>query len=360
MQTQDLDALIQWYEQNHRRLPWRETMDGYAVMVSEFMLQQTTVAAVEPKYREWLRRFPDFQTLAAADESAVFSQWSGLGYYQRAKRLHQVAREVASLGYLPDTFEELLSLPGVGPYTAAAVSSICFGRPALAVDTNVIRVLFRYYAISQPAQSKAGHDVLRRNMESFLESRDPGHINQALMELGATVCSVKNPGCLLCPLSDGCKARTHDGGPGSFPLATAKKKARKTPGKAFVITESEGKSTLLIKGTSLGLLSPLYQPPILFSEQESEETFSQSVLSIAESLPPAASPGRVVKYGISGRQLILECLQWELKPSTFDQLKKKAQSSGLTVRSYQPREEDERVPLSTLTRKILQKCQGSP
>lgn len=228
------------------------------------------------------------------------------------------------------------------------------------MDTNVIRVLFRYYAISQPAQSKAGHDELRRNMASFLESRDPGQVNQALMELGATVCSVKNPGCLLCPLSKGCKGRVHNGGPGSFPIAKAKKKARKTPGKALVITESEEKSILLIKGTSLGLLAPLYQPPILFSLQESEEAFSQTVLAMAESLPPADSPGRVVKYGISGRQLILECLQWELDSSMFAQLKSRAEGSGLSVRTYQPREKDERVPLSTLTRKILQKCQESP
>ena len=321
------------------------------------MLQQTTVAAVQPKYMEWMDRFPSFQALAAAEESAVLSQWSGLGYYQRARRLHQAAIEVARRGYLPDTYEELLSLPGIGPYTAAAVSSICFGRPALAVDTNVIRVLFRYYAIAKPAQHKGSQDELRRRMATFLETHDPGQLNQALMELGATICSVREPGCLICPLSGGCAGKTHPGGPTNFPTAAMKKKPKQTPGRALVVSHAEEESVLLVKGTSLGLLSPLYQPPILFSQQESAEEYFEPFSRLENLLPAPIARGPQVKYGISGRKLVLECPDWRVEAPLFDKIEKLFQENGLCVRRYRP--EDEQIPVSTLTRKILQKCQGN-
>ena len=324
-------------------------------MVSKFMLQQTTVAAVQPKYLQWMERFPSFEALASAKESAVLSQWSGLGYYQRARRLHQAAIAVARLGYLPDTFEELQSLPGVGPYTAAAVSSICFGRPALAIDTNVIRVLFRYYAIAKPAQHKGSQDELRRRMATYLETQDPGQLNQALMELGATICSVREPGCLVCPLSGGCAARTHPGGPAEFPTAATRKTPKQTPGRALIITHAEDESVLLVKGTSLGLLAPLYQPPILFSQQESAEEYSKPLSRLVNLLPAVSTQGPQVKYGISGRKLVLECPGWHVEAPLFEQLEKRLQEDGLEVKRY--RLEDDQVPVSTLTRKILQKCQ---
>lgn len=354
MLQHDTINLLQWYHHNQRQLPWRETLDGYAVMVSEFMLQQTTVAAVEPKFLEWMERFPDFDSLASAEESAVFSQWSGLGYYQRARRLHQAAREVARRGYLPDSFEELLTLPGVGPYTAAAVSSICFGRPALAVDTNVIRVLFRYYAFEKPAQHKASQDELRRRLAPSLNANDPGQLNQALMELGATICSVKEPGCLICPLAKGCRGRTHPGGPTNFPTPTKKKKPKQTRGKALILSDNEENSVLLVQGTSLGLLSPLYQPPILFSPQESEERYSRAFTRLVSRLPEESTTAPQVKYGISGRKLILDCLVWRMEAPQLNNLRVQLQEDGLSVKRYHP--EKEQLPVSSLTRKILQKC----
>ncbi len=195
-------ALLRWYDLNRRDLPWRKTSDPYRIWVSEIMLQQTRVAAVLEHYREFLRRFPTVGALAKADLADVLAAWSGLGYYRRARALHEAAKVVVERcgGKVPNTIEELLDLPGIGRYTAAAIGSIAFGVPAAVVDGNVQRVLARVKG------DEVEGIVAWESAEELLDRRRPGDWNQAMMELGATVCVPMAPNCTECPVRSWCKA----------------------------------------------------------------------------------------------------------------------------------------------------------
>ncbi len=203
--------LLKWYAANQRDLPWRRSRDPYAIWVSEIMLQQTRVAVVVERYKAFLERFPTLLALALAPEEDVLALWSGLGYYRRARMLHKAAQFVASQhqGNLPTTAAELRGLPGIGVYTAAAIASIAHSEPVAVVDGNVERVLCRLQAWE--LGSRAGGAALRRKIEAraaeLVDPARPGDFNQAMMELGATVCSPRNPQCLVCPLAAGCKTR---------------------------------------------------------------------------------------------------------------------------------------------------------
>jgi A/G-specific adenine glycosylase len=201
--------LLAWYDRARRDLPWRRTQDPYAIWVSEIMLQQTRVAAVIEKYKAFLGRFPTVKALAEADEQDVLALWSGLGYYRRARMLQIAAKQVVEErgGSMPSTAEELRKLAGVGSYTAAAVASIAFHESIAAVDGNVERVLSRVRGWeSHDAVSEA---AVRREVETFaaelIDPRRPGDFNQALMELGATVCTPRSPQCLVCPWARECR-----------------------------------------------------------------------------------------------------------------------------------------------------------
>jgi A/G-specific adenine glycosylase len=193
--------LLMWYGRHARELPWRESCDPYRVWVSEIMLQQTRVAAVSAHYHEFLRRFPTVEKLARARESSVLAAWSGLGYYRRARMMHAAAKLIASRGAFPASAEELRELPGVGRYTAAAIASIAFGERAAVVDGNVERVLRR---VSGRAMASA---ELWIAAEELLDRDRPGDFNQAMMELGATVCTPRAPACLACPVVELCATR---------------------------------------------------------------------------------------------------------------------------------------------------------
>ena len=220
MTSQDQDArkiaalrqrLLAWYSQNRRDLPWRYSRDPYSIWVSEIMLQQTRVAVVIERYRAFLTRFPTLVSLALAGEQEVLALWSGLGYYRRARMLHKAAQFVAShhRGNLPNTSEALRTLPGIGAYTAAAIASIAHGECAAVVDGNVERVLCRLEGWDSPGRKSTG--PFKRRIEAraaqLVDSRQPGDFNQAMMELGATLCTPRNPGCPLCPISHDCKTR---------------------------------------------------------------------------------------------------------------------------------------------------------
>lgn len=196
------EALLDWYEQHHRILPWRTTRDPYAILVSEIMLQQTQAERVTPHYQRFLSRFPTIETLAAAPFADVATEWSGLGYNTRAKRLHQAAAAIASSGW-PDTVEGLEALPGVGPYTARAVAAFAFGEGVAAIDTNVKRVLSRWHGevlAGTPLERAAAVDI----------ADDAATWNQAVMDLGATVCRPRRPSCDVCPVEQWCA------GPGTY------------------------------------------------------------------------------------------------------------------------------------------------
>jgi len=192
-------ALVRWYERSKRDLPWRRTRDPYAIWISEIMLQQTRVAAVIPYYERFLKCFPDATALARAPEADVLAMWSGLGYYSRARNLQKAARQIVEMGGFPSDHDSIGELAGVGEYTAAAVASIAFGLPHAVVDGNVRRVIVRL-------TNDDGVDV-RREAGRLLDRRDPGRWNQALMELGATVCLPRDPCCDGCPLKRQCESR---------------------------------------------------------------------------------------------------------------------------------------------------------
>lgn len=195
--------LLDWFDRHKRDLPWRQDRDPYRVWLSEIMLQQTRVAAVIDHYQKFLQRFPAIEKLASARESSVLAAWSGLGYYRRARMLHAAAKKIVKgyEGKLPGNAEELRALPGIGRYTAAAIASIAFDEPVAVVDGNVERVLQRVHG-----KNLAGEELWRAAGE-LLDRRRPGDFNQAMMELGATVCLPRQPQCLLCPVSDLCATR---------------------------------------------------------------------------------------------------------------------------------------------------------
>ena len=199
-------SLLDWFATAQRDLPWRRTRDPYAILVSEVMLQQTRVEVVEERYTRFLLRFPTVQTLAEAEVDAVLAEWSGLGYYRRARSLHRAAREIVERGGFPQQSVELKTLPGIGSYTSAAVASIAFSEEIAVLDGNVQRVICRIDALAgNPALAATRRRILETATQ-LLDAQRPGDSNQALMELGATVCLPRKPKCAGCPLQSGCRA----------------------------------------------------------------------------------------------------------------------------------------------------------
>jgi A/G-specific adenine glycosylase len=201
------NAAVRWYERERRELPWRRTRDPYRIWISEIMLQQTRVAAAIPYYERFLERFPNVEALGAAAEEEVLAYWSGLGYYSRARNLLRAAKLIVESGGFPRDYESIRKLPGIGDYTAAAIASIAFGLPRAAVDGNVIRVLARLL----DERGDTGSAKTRKRLEAaaarLLDRKRPGEFNQALMELGATICLPRDPQCGRCPLAARCQAR---------------------------------------------------------------------------------------------------------------------------------------------------------
>jgi A/G-specific adenine glycosylase len=199
-------ALLAWYRRAHRDLPWRNTTDPYRIWVSEIMLQQTRAQAVIPYYHRFLDRFPTIASLAAAPEPEVLALWAGLGYYSRARNLRRAARDIAAAGAFPRSFDAIRALPGVGDYTAAAIASIAFSLPHAVLDGNVLRVVARVQNDASDIAAARTRERFRAVAQAWLDPRHPGPFNQALMELGATVCLPRNPLCLLCPIATQCAA----------------------------------------------------------------------------------------------------------------------------------------------------------
>jgi A/G-specific adenine glycosylase len=251
-------ALLGWYDRQRRDLPWRRTSDPYHVWVSEVMLQQTTVKAVVPYYEAFLARFPTLQALAQEPEEEVLAAWSGLGYYHRARNLHRGAQHVAERhgGRFPRSLEAALAVPGVGLYTASAILSIAYGEALPVVDGNVRRVLARLFALRGPEYRKDGPYYNRA--EELLDRQRPGDWNQALMELGATVCTPRSPGCDACPLRSHCRARAL-GLAGELPEG----RARRAPVDvrvAAALVESDGR-VLLVRRPEGRLLGRMWEVP---------------------------------------------------------------------------------------------------
>lgn len=253
-------SLLRWFDENARDLPWRQTHDPYAIWISEIMLQQTQVATAGPYYERFMRRFPTVEKLARARLDTVLKLWEGLGYYSRARNMHEAAREIVTRfgGHLPAEKEALLSLPGVGAYTAGAIASIAFGRREPVVDGNVIRVLCRLFRIQADPKKAAVQKELWAIAQRLLPGSRVGDFNQALMELGSEICVPRTPRCETCPLKRVCQARLH-GDETTLPLRTAKKKV---PQYTVVVGVIYKKGQILIdKRKPEGLLGGLWEFP---------------------------------------------------------------------------------------------------
>ena len=261
-------SLLEWYDRHHRVLPWRvapparargERADPYRVWLSEIMLQQTTVAAVGSYFATFVERWPTVSDLASAEDDEVMRAWAGLGYYSRARNLLKAARAVAALpgAAFPDSEEALRALPGVGAYTAAAVAAIAHDIPAAVVDGNVERVVARLDAIDVPvAQAKAR---IRARVASLLPDGRPGDFAQAMMDLGATICTPRRPKCILCPVREACRA-FREGDPEAYPVKAARKPKPVRQGVAYVAERADG-AVLLRRRPEKGLLGGMAEPP---------------------------------------------------------------------------------------------------
>jgi len=254
--------LLAWYDANKRTLPWRggAARSAYAVWVSEIMLQQTRVEAVIPYFERWMRLFPNIQGLANASEHDVLNAWEGLGYYSRARNLHKAARIVAEQynGELPRDLDQLRKLPGIGRYTLGAIASIAFGMDVAALDGNIKRVYARLFDISEPVDSTAGEKILWQLADENLPKGRAGDYNQALMDLGATICVPKNPRCLICPVMKLCKAR-QNGTQDERPVRKPKRDVPHYISAAGVVIE-RGR-VLLAQRPSKGLLAGMWEFP---------------------------------------------------------------------------------------------------
>jgi A/G-specific adenine glycosylase len=258
--TRLADSLVDWYERNSRDLPWRRTRDPYAVWISEIMLQQTRVEAVIGRYDRFLARFPDLSSLASSPLSDLLAEWAGLGYYRRARSLHEAARRIQEDhgGKLPKTAAALGLLPGFGRYTAGAVASIAFDEAVSAVDGNVERVFSRLLALDEDPGKGGGAAVVRAWAEALVRVAQPSVLNQALMELGATVCTPRSPRCSDCPWSRGCRARKQ-ADPAAYPKKP--KRPRAVDVACYVAVHRDADRMLFRRRSETGLNAGLWGLP---------------------------------------------------------------------------------------------------
>jgi A/G-specific adenine glycosylase len=267
------ESLLHWYNQNKRPLPWRETRDPYKIWLSEVILQQTRVAQGTDYYHRFLVAFPDVQSLAQADEQDVLKLWQGLGYYSRARNMHHTAKEIVEKhnGIFPKTSAGLKKLKGIGDYTAAAIASICFNEAVAVLDGNVARVISRLYAIESAADTNSGRAGINSRTQNLMDKNHPGTFNQAVMELGALVCTPKNPSCNSCPLAFACVASKQNNTE-SFPVKTPKKAPTLRHMNYLVISffNNEEEFILMRKRTGNDIWRNMYDFPCIETETAEE------------------------------------------------------------------------------------------
>ncbi len=280
--SQNITNLLSWYQIHKRNLPWRQSSNPYNIWLSEIILQQTRVDQGLPYYMRFVERFPNVQMLAKADQQEVYKLWQGLGYYSRANNMLMAAREVVEKfdGHFPADLALLKSLPGIGPYTAAAIASMAFGLPHAVVDGNVYRVLARAFGIDTPINSSKAHNQFLQLAESLMPKEDAANFNQAVMELGALVCKPANPECDSCPLSDMCFAfNNHQ--TDRFPVKNPKTKQKEVFLNYFVIsTQKSGQPhTFIYKRPKGDIWAHLYDFPFVQSDEpmELETAISEAV-----------------------------------------------------------------------------------
>ncbi|MGN0853763.1 MAG: A/G-specific adenine glycosylase [Kiritimatiellia bacterium] len=272
-------ALLRWFAKEKRPMPWRLAPAPYTCWLSEIMLQQTVYATALPYFERFLRRFPTVEALAAADQPEVLKAWEGLGYYARARNLHAAARRIVAAGW-PHGAAQWAAMPGVGPYTAAALASVLDGEPAPVVDGNVARVFARYWELDEDFRKLPARQRLARRLQPEIEaSGHPGDFNQAMMELGALVCVPQNPSCGTCPLRRTCQAG-RKGTQARFPVRPARKRLPVRKATVVVLGDGEGR-VLLVENREGGLLRGLWELPTVEAADGCAQTFSHFRLELS-------------------------------------------------------------------------------
>jgi len=295
------DKLINWYEVNKRCLPWRETSDPYLIWISEIILQQTRVKQGYDYYLRFIERFPTVRSLAESDEDEVLNYWQGLGYYSRARNLHAAAKSIS--GGFPKTYSEVLSLKGVGEYTAAAICSFAYNLPYAVVDGNVYRVLSRYLGIDTPIDSTEGKKMFAALANEYLDKFNPAIYNQAIMDFGALQCTPSSPACSLCPLADSCVALMEN----RINILPVKQHRTKTSNRYFnYIYVRMGAYTFLNKRNENDIWKNLYELPLIETSKllSDEELFASSEFQQLFALneePEIRCLSRNVKHVLSHR-----------------------------------------------------------
>jgi A/G-specific adenine glycosylase len=340
--------LLAWYDLNRRDLPWRRTRDPYAIWISEAMLQQTRVETVIPYWERFLERLPDVQALADAPEEEVYSLWAGLGYYSRARNLHAAARMVVDEfeGAVPDESDDLLRLPGVGRYTAGALASIAFDRPEPIVDGNVARVLSRQLGMRSDVSQPKTSARLWREAAALVEGPRPGDLNQALMELGALVCTPKAPDCKTCPWTRSCDARRM-GDAESLPIKKSKPKVKRV--RAVAVLLERGARALAVRRESGGLLGGLWELPgaeVAHGEKPLEAA-ARVVREQLGSEPPGLEEAGRVRHLFTHRDMALHLFR---SPAPDGRVRK----NGISEHRWVSGPDLFDLPIATLTRKALE------
>ena len=339
--------LLHWYHQAKRDLPWRKTTNPYYIWVSEIMLQQTRVETVIPYYECFIQTFPRVEDLANSDEQEVLKLWEGLGYYSRARNLRLGAQQVVEKfdGIVPDTRKEILTIRGIGPYTAGAILSIAYGKPEHAVDGNVMRVMSRLFYLTDDISKAKSKKVFEEAVMKTIDEKDPSSFNQALMELGATTCTPKNPMCLLCPVNAHCAA-FKEGVQEELPVKTKKTKVKEKIILPFVLT-NEKNEVLVRQRPKEGLLANLWEFP--FIEVSKNETIRQAVDKMSEQLEVPIAPyreGEPYKH-------IFSHLIWYITP-IFAEVKGLEDVEGMRWVTW---EELQRLPLSVPVLKTIEQTE---
>lgn len=305
--------LLAWYSTNKRDLPWRETSDPYRIWISEIILQQTRVAQGLPYYDNFIRTFPTVFDLASADEDEVLMIWEGLGYYTRARNMHACAKMIVTKyhGVFPSSYEEILSLPGIGPYTAAAVSSICFSTPKPVIDGNVFRVLSRIFGIYTDIQSSSAKSEFERLSNSLIDHDNPGDFNQAIMEFGAINCTPSNPVCSNCSFQDNCYAFRNDQQK-ELPVKKPKNKPRKRHFHYFIF-HFENK-IFLKKRTGKDIWKGLYE--FYLVEKDDLKQHIQLLNTLKSFSGSAVS--RSMKHVLTHQVILAEFIRIDMEDITVD------------------------------------------
>src|SRR5579859_2023494 len=315
--------LLAWFRQFQRDLPWRRSKDPYRIWLSEIMLQQTRVAAVIPYYKRFLKRFPDVNALAAAPQEEVLRLWSGLGYYSRARNLQRAAQQIAAKhdGAFPRNEAEALELPGIGSYTAAAILSIAYGAKHAVLDGNVARVLARIFAVRGDLRDTKRWQGLQKQANALLDPKFPGDWNQAMMELGATLCTPRAPQCLLCPVAQFCRARKL-GIAESLPAKRKKRATVEIPLSSAVLLDPRGNTLLLPPPQSARarppqneistLVSRMWHFPTIAVEKNAEEelrTFLTQLLRGAKKPQFSLQPLAAVRHAVTYRSIAVRAFR---------------------------------------------------